>query len=227
MIELGLANHRSVSPVPELRSYTSIILDTILAEAAGTSSGASGVTAALEMAASRWARALATARTNHPAITPSLLSDIGRRLCTSGEAVYDLRVDPVRGLEFVPACNWSIFGGPDRASWVYQLTLAGPTATYTVTRPAQGVAHFMYSYSPRQPWRGLGPLQWASATGSLAGHIESALRDESSGPRGSIVPLPEGLSLKEELKSGFASLSGKIAFPETVAGGHGDRGGAP
>ena len=35
------------------------------------------------------------------------------------------------------------------------------------------------------------------------------------------------MSLKQELKSGFASLKGKIAFPETTSGGAGDRGGAP
>ena len=78
---------------------------------------------------------------------------------------------------------------------------------------------------------------WRRASGRFNGRARRAalirsyrigrFADESSGPRGSIVPLPEGLSLKEELKSGFASLSGKIAFPETVAGGHGDRGGAP
>ena len=227
MIELGLANHRSVSPVPELRSYTSIILDTILSEAAGTSSGSSGATAALEMAASRWARALATARTSHASITPTLLADIARALCTRGEAVYDLNIDPSRGLQFVPACNWSIFGGPDRSEWLYQLTLAGPTATRTVTRPASGVAHFMYSSSPRRPWQGIGPLGWAAATGSLIGFVEAALRDEASGPRGSIVAMPEGMTAKDGLATGFSNLKGGLALPETTSGGAGDRAQAP
>ena len=228
MIELGLANYTSDSPAPEVRNnYTSIILDAILAGAAGNSSGSSGATAALEMAASRWARALATARASDPAITPALLADIGRALCTRGEVVYDLVVDPVRGLQFIPACDWSVFGDANRATWWYRLTMAGPSSTYTVERPAQGVAHFLYSFDARQPWRGIGPLGWASATGSLAGHVEGALRDEASGPRGSIVPLPENTKAQDGLKAGFAALRGGLALPETTSGGHGDRAQSP
>ena len=229
MIELGLANYTSVSPAPapEVRSYTNLILDAILSSAAGSSSGSSGATAALEMAASRWARALATARVSHPSITPALLADIGRALCRSGEIVYDLVVDPVRGLTFLPVADWTVYGGAARSSWWYRLSLMGPSGNITVERESDGVAHFMYSYTARQPWRGLGPLQWASATGSLSGHVEAALRDEASGPRGSIVPLPEGAKAQSGLKTSFAALKGGLALPETTAGGSGDRAQSP
>ena len=223
MIELGIAR-----PEREARSsYTDMVVDALVMAASGSGTASPFGTAALEMAASRWARAMATAQASHSSINPTLLATIGRKLCTSGEVVYDLRVDPVRGLQFIPACDWTVYGGADRASWWYRLTLAGPSTTYTVERESAGVAHFMYSACARQPWRGIAPLGWASSTGALMGHVEGALGDEASGPRGSIVPLPEGLSLKQELKSGFASLKGKIAFPETTSGGAGDRGGAP
>ena len=82
--------------------------------------------------------------------------------------------------------------------------------------------------TPRvNPGAASGRFNGRALRGSLVGHVESALRDEASGPRGSIVPLPEGVSLKQELKTGFASLGGKIAFPETTSGGSGDRGAAP
>ena len=146
------------------------------------------------MAASRWARALATARVSHPAITPALLADIGRALCRSGEIVYDLRVDPVRGLQFIPACDWIVYGGADRSSWWYRLTLAGPSTTYTVERESAGVAHFMYSASARQPWRGISGRSDGRARRARFPRISRRrLRDEASGPRGSIVPLPEGV----------------------------------
>ena len=229
MIELGLATYTSASPAPapEVRNYTSLVLDALLSAANGNSSGSSGVTGGLEMAASRWARALATAKASHPAITPSLLADIGRNLCTRGEVVYDLVVDPVHGLTFLPVSDWAVYGGASRSSWWYRLSLSGPSGTTTVEREAAGVAHFQYSYTSRQPWRGLGPLQWASATGSLAGHIEAALRDEASGPRGSIVPLPENTKAQDGLKSSFAALRGGLALPETTSGGHGDRAQSP
>ena len=227
MIELGLTNYASVSPAPEVRNYTNLVVDALLSAAAGNSSGSSLGTAALEMAASRWARALATARVSHPSITPPLLADIGRSLCRSGEVVYDLVVDPVRGLTFVPVADWTIYGGADRASWWYRLSKMAPSGSVTVERESAGVAHFMYSASPRQPWRGIGPLQWASATGSLVGHVEAALRDEASGPRGSIVPLPENTKVQDGLKASFASLKGGLALPETTSGGHGDRAQSP
>ena len=74
---------------------------------------------------------------------------------------------------------------------------------------------------------GLGPLQWAALTGSLMGHIETALSDETGGPTGHLIPLPEGQSATAELKGDITNLRGKVALPETVAGGYGDRGAAP
>ena len=227
LIELGLASYKSVSPAPEVRNYTNLVLAEILAGAAGNSSGSSGGVAALEMAASRWSRSLASARVSHPSITPALLADIGRNLCTRGEVVYDLVVDPVHGLTFLPVSDWAVYGGASRSSWWYRLSLSGPSGTTTVEREAAGVAHFQYSYTSRQPWRGVGPLQWASATGSLAGHIEGALRDEASAPRGSIIPLPEGSVADSGLKTSFANLRGGLALPATTAGGSGDRAQSP
>ena len=224
MIELGIAR-----PEREARSsYTDMVVDALVMAASGSGTASPFGTAALEMAASRWARAMATAQASHSSINPTLLATIGRALCRSGEIVFDLVVDPVRGLTFIPASDWLVFrGGADPSTWEYQLSLRGPGTQAVVNRTRAGVAHFIYASDPRRPWKGLSPLQWATSTGSLLAHIETALGDEASGPRGSIVPLPEGLSLKQELKSGFASLKGKIAFPETTSGGGGDRGGAP
>ena len=234
MIELGLArtsvSPASVSPASGLEqraSYTSLIIDAILSAAAGSAAGSAVATAAFEMAASRWARALATARASDPSITPALLADIGRALCRDGEVVYDLFVDPVRGLTFLPVADWTVYGGAARSSWWYRLSLMGPSGNITVERESAGVAHFIYSASARQPWRGIGPLQWASATGSLVGHVEAALRDEASGPRGSVVPLPEGTIAQDGLKASFANLKGGLALPETTSGGHGDRAQSP
>ena len=133
----------------------------------------------------------------------------------------------MRGLTFLPVADWTVYGGAARSTWWYRLTLMGPSGSVTVERPYNGVAHFMYSYTARQPWRGVAPLQWASATGSLLGHVEGALRDEASGPRGSIVPLPEGSVAQDGLKSSFAALRGGLALPQSTAGGAGDRAQSP
>ena len=59
------------------------------------------------------------------------------------------------------------------------------------------------------------------------GHVEAALRDEASGPRGSVIAMPEGTKAQAGLKAGFASLKGGLALPESTAGGSGDRAQSP
>ena len=91
---------------------------------------------------------------------------------------------------------------------------------------------------PLQPWRGVGPLQWARQTGRLAGELETALADESSGPRGHVLPIPEAQREPTDSDTGDAdplagmradlgNLRGGLATVETMAGGYGDRGGRP
>ena len=106
-------------------------------------------------------------------------------------------------------------------------TWSGPDATEVVTVPGAGVLHLRYATDPMEPWRGLGPLQFAAETGRLAGAAEQALADESAGPRGNIIPMPEGPGGDDTDESpGIAAfkrllplLRGRVALPETVAGG--------
>ena len=158
MISLGL---RADPKVVETReSYTDQILTGLFTMASGGSSlGSAMATAALEAGAGRIARAMASATTPHPAITPALLHDITHKLVVSGSAVYDLAVDSTRGLRFVPAASCDITGGADPESWVYRLTVNGPSQTYSATRPRAAVAHFQWQQHPLYPWKSLGPVQ--------------------------------------------------------------------
>ena len=223
MIELGITR---VVPERRAASYTDAVVAAVLAAASHPKTGSSAATAALEMAAGRIARALASGASNHPAVTAPLLADVGRQIIRRGEAIYDLAVG-ASGVRFVPAAASDIQGGPDPASWRYRLNIPAPSGMYQVTRERAGVAHFVYARDPARPWVGLGPLQWAALTGSLAGHVEGALSDEASAPVGSVIPLPEGTQASDTFKGEFEGLRGRIAFPETLARGSGDMGGAP
>ena len=226
MISLGL---RADPKVVETReSYTDQILTGLFTMASGGSSlGTALATAALESAAGRIARAMASATTHHPAITPALLHDITHKTIVTGFAIYDLAVDSTRGLRFVPAASCDITGGADPESWLYRLTINGPSQAVSITRPRAGVAHFQWQQHPLYPWKSLGPVQLAAQTGGLLGRLEEALSDEAGGPRGSLVPLPEGVSSSAELKADLTSLRGRVALPESTSGGWGDRGAAP
>ena len=77
--------------------------------------------------------------------------------------------------------------------------------------------HLMYSADPERPWRGYGPLQVAQLGGRLSSETVAALADESSGPRGQLLPLPVAgddptvAALQTDLKR----LAGQLATVET------------
>ena len=170
-------------------------------------------------------------------VDPQFLADVGRRLIRSGDCVYVIEVGPA-GVRLFPASDWDVRGGYDPAGWRYRVTLAGPDSTTTRTVPAAGVIHLRWTASPRQPWRGLSPLQWASETGRLVGALEETLADESGGPRGHVLPIPEGQREPTDddadgddpladLRADLVRLRGGLAMVESMGGGFGDKGGRP
>jgi len=233
MIELGIAR-------PETRAsdYTDSIVSAVVAAASGNASTAATATAALEEAAGLWSRAFMMAEVQ-PAgprtasLTPALLGELARDLCRRGEAVYALDVRGGR-LALTRAWSWDVAGGPDPATWVYRAHVAGPTTTVTRRLDARGVCHVQYASDAARPWLGLGPLQVAVQAGRLAGHVEKALADEASGPRGTLVTAPEATGAADdgddevdpyaELRKDLAKLAGGLTLVESFAAGAGDRG---
>ena len=176
-------------------SYTDALVAAITANAGGQNTAFPTATAALEACAGFVGRAFAAAEVEAPAhatmaLDPSCLSLIGRALIRRGELVFLIRVDGGQ-VKLLPAESHDVDGGPDPATWTYRVTVGGPDRTYTYDRlPAEGVVHLTYGRDPERPWRGYGPLQVAQLAGRLSSETVAALADESSGPRGSFMPLP-------------------------------------
>ena len=124
------------------------------------------------------------------ALTPGLLTLIGRTLLRSGELVCYL--DTSGGeLTIIPAQSHSITGPPSPSVWEYDLMLAGPTRTQSYTGvSAQRVLHFTYSTQPSSPWRGNSPLEIAALAGKLSASTLRSLADESAGPLANLIGLP-------------------------------------
>ena len=230
MITLGIGLQSNSPKVEDRAGYTDVLVDAILARAAGKSgAGNPRTSSALEISAGWWARGLAAA-----VVTPALASldagffyAVGHDLARFGNSVWDLRVEPNGELTLLPASDWDVSGGPSPSSWLYRLQLDGPSLSETVTRPRASVLHFKLSADRRRPWCGLSPLDWAIETGSLNGALEKSLASEASMPVGSIVPMPEGTKVTESFKTALNNLAGKVALPETASGGHGDLAQAP
>ena len=152
--------------------------------------------AALEAAVSLYssAFAVATVRCENArvtaALTPSFLAMVARALIRRGEYVAVLDATPGRGLDICPAATWDVRGGPAETDWWYRCDLAGPSGTIARLAPSDGVIHVRYAVDPARAWRGLSPLEWARATGTLAGNLEHRLGEEAGAPVGSYLPMP-------------------------------------
>ena len=186
----------------------------------------------LEAAASTYALALSGATVEGPAIyagglTPEVLALAGRELIRRGEALFRIDVSAGR-VRLVPASTWTVYGGSDPGAWTYEVTKSGPSSVGTRRRvPAAAVVHFRYAVDPAHPWRGLGPLQFASLTDKLSGAVEGSLGDEGSGSVGHVLPIPaDGQdSTVEALRRDLKQLEGETALVE--AGNQWRRGQAP
>ena len=209
-------------------SYTDALVQSILQAASGQAFAAPAATGALEASASIVARCFAAAEVQGPdvfrqALTPAVMSMIGRALIRSGEILF--RIDTEGGkFSLLPCCSFDVRGNAYPASWRYRLSLSGPGTIITLDPvPGAGVAHIRYQSDPDRPWRGVGPLQSASLAGKLSAETMKALGDEVSGPRGSLLPIPvEGAdSSVSELKADIRALAGSIATVESQGAGWG------
>ena len=228
---------------PETRSaatYTDAVIDALASGAQGGGPAAKpSTTAAVEAAAGLVARAFASAKVTPetPAITPLVLSTIGRELVRRGECLYLIDVD-ADGLRLLPVTSWDIEGGPDPASWRYRVDVAGPSQDAAYVAPYAAVIHVRAYAEPSAPWKGVAPLQAAASTARLLAETEKALADESAGTRGHLLPVPQGPDDDDTdddadtplagLKRDVANLKGRTAIVETTSSGWGDgRGAAP
>ena len=172
-------------------AYSDAIVAAIVARAGGTSVGEPNSIAALEIASGLWSRAFASAELSTPiaAVSPSMLSSVGRELVRRGASVWAIGVR--RGaIELRPAASWDIAGGSDPASWQYRLDMQGPSGSETRIYPSASILHFKYATDPETPWHGISPIGYARLSGKLAANLELRLAEEAGARVGYLLPIP-------------------------------------
>ena len=205
-------------------TFTEAALE-LLSQGADSPKAKPGAIAALEIALGLWGRAFASATVEPSsmsvALTPSVLEMIGRELIRVGEAVFLIEVADGR-MMLQPSKTWDLKGGPDPATWTYAITLAGPsTTTKTKNVSERRIVHVRYGADPDRPWRGVGPLERAKTTATLAANVETRLSEELGQSAGEVLPVPDGKT-KSALQKDLRTIKGKIALVESTSSGWGD-----
>ena len=214
---------------PETRtSYTDAFVQGLLSQASGEV--VSALTAGREICCGWWGRAFSSAEVKPAGILADALKlhlgYIGRQLVTSGEVIFALDFDD--GLTLIPASSVTVSGGPNPRTWMYQLTLPGPSSTLTRKRvSAESILHIQYARSPSTPWQGVGPIEQSRTTRQLLDNLERRLAQEAGGAVGTLVPVPN-VEASAKLQADIRAMKGETTLVETTAAAWGAGGqGAP
>ena len=218
----------------ESQPFTDAILSAISAGATGGSTASPAASAALEAGAGAIARGFASAAVlDAPddvsdAVTPDVLAMIGRELIRRGESLHLIELDRDGAIRLRPCGSWDVRGGDDPESWFCRADLFGPSGNRTVFREHSSFLHCRYSADPGRPWFGLGPLAWASATGSLHAGVAAALQADMQALSATVVPVPPSETPDNAdddplapLKTALLNAKGKSMFAETMRSAHG------
>ena len=224
---------RKPREIREADNFTDAIVQLLIERAQNPTDADVSATGALEAASGIIGRAFASASIEGAtpmitaALTPDVMTYIGRGLIRAGEVVYALDTS-AGALDLIPAHSWDIEGGPNPRTWRYHLQLPGPSGDMAQELPNDGVLHFKYAVNPNRPHVGLSPVSSGSLAAKLSANTNQALADETGMPRGGVLPLPiPPGETTSTLESRIARLRGKILAAETQRGGYGDKDNAP
>lgn len=208
-------------------NYSDAVLRLIAAEAAGTAADVAS-TAAVECAAGSLARAFAAATVKGPphvleAVTPAVLSQIGRDLIRSGESLHVIDLDRSARFSLLPASAWTFEGNASPSTWSVRATTYGPSTSTTRRLPFAGVVFVRWGSTPARTHEGTAPTSWAHTTARLQSEAEKSLADESQGPLAQLLTVPKdgGDSSLDDLRADIGRARGKGVFVETTQGGYG------
>ena len=213
-------------------TYTQLVSRLIAAQADGQIAPANE-TAAVEAVAGLLARSFMAAEVQAPewvqaAVTPRVLSQIGRDLVRVGESLHVIRVGAMGDVGMVPASTWYWTGDADPETWQVVATSYGPSGSQTWRLPLAATVFMSWGSATARPYIGIGPTGWASLAGRLAAETERSLADESGGPLAQLLAVPQDGGgggdddPLADLKSDISGAKGKALLVETTASGWGE-----
>lgn len=217
------------------QTFANDVLDQVFQAATVAPAAAPAKTAAVEAVAAFVGSALASASLEgasprlEAAFGPETRSLVGRELIRRGECLF--RPTLMAGRWSVdPIASHTMTGNADPSTWRYLSYFNGPSGTTSQTLGRDAVLHFRYAWTRQAPWRGIPAHELASETARALASTTNSLADESSGPRGQVLPIlesgpntmnPGGDGAKPEDRTTwsryFAALKGGLAVQKILA----------
>ena len=157
--------------------YTSVLLAQSLAAAKGITSIKSTAAYRGSLTLIGHSAGVASLTGLHSDALQGHLSQIAREMVAVGESTWLINVGS-GGMSLLPVTAAAVVGGPDPRSWLYTLTMSGPTETTTIQRPAESVLSFRLRVDSKSQWKGR-PAIDGTGTGQLLCQLEAQMLDES------------------------------------------------
>ena len=164
---------RDVAP-----DYTSQILAQSLAAARGIDGIKSTAAFKGSLTLIGHSAGVATLTGQHSESLQPHLSTIARSMVDIGQSDLLINVGSTGGVELLPCLVAAVVGGPDPRTWIYTLTMPGPTETVTLQRRGESILSFRLRVDSRTPWAGKPALD-STGTAQLLAQLESQMRAEA------------------------------------------------
>ena len=121
---------------------------------------------------------VATLTGQHSGSLQPHLSTIAREMIDIGQSDWLINIGSTGEVVLLPVTAAAVVGGPDPRTWVFTLTMAGPTETVTVQRSGESILSFRLRVDSKSQWRGR-PAIPATGTGELLCQLEAQLAAEA------------------------------------------------
>ena len=121
---------------------------------------------------------VATLEGQHSEALQPHLSSISRSMIDVGQSDWLIQVDSDGELMLLPVTVAAVVGGPDPRTWLYMLTMSGPSEAVTLQRPGESILSFRLRVDSKTPWKGK-PAITATGTGQLLCQLEAQMIDEA------------------------------------------------
>ena len=158
------------------QDYTSLLLAQTLAAARGIDGIKSSAAYRGGLELIGHSAGVATLTGQHSGALQGNLSTIARAMIDTGQSDWLINIGSTGAVVLLPVTASNVVGGPDPRTWIYTLTMPGPTQTVTLQRSGEAILSFRLRADP--PWKGR-PAIDSTGTGLLLCQLESQMAAES------------------------------------------------